>query len=75
MLYKNYYVNDYARANCAHEVHVNTCSRLAHVSSKTYLGYLATCQEAIAKAKTIYDKVNGCPDCCKECHDIDQSIE
>ena len=66
--YSNYYVNDHAQINGDHEVHKQSCTWLALAKSKTFLGYYNNCRDAVAKAKTIYAKADGCVDCCPECH-------
>lgn len=67
--YNHYYVNDNPQADSGdHEVHIDTCLWLTLAKSKTYLGYLTNCKDAMVKAKTIYTKVDGCAYCCKECN-------
>ena len=68
MDYEFYYVNDNAQVNGDHEVHQKSCSWLELAPSKTYLGYYTNCMDAIAKAKTIYNQVDGCVYCCNPCH-------
>ncbi len=64
----NYYVNDNPQDNGDHEVHVDGCSWLALVESKTVLGYHLTCRSAVDKAKKIYPTADGCKHCSPECH-------
>jgi len=63
-----YYVNDRAQVNGNHEVHIGSCFWLGLATKKTSLGYFYNCKDAVAKAKTIYSKVDGCKYCCPECH-------
>lgn len=66
--YYHYYVNDNPQANSSvHEVHKDGCAWIILAPSKTYLGYFTDCNEAVAKAETIYTQVDGCAYCCKEC--------
>lgn len=62
----DYYVNDRAQANGDHEVHKEGCIYMP--SSKTYLGKHASCASAVAAAKKIYSKSNGCRTCSTACH-------
>jgi alkylhydroperoxidase family enzyme len=64
----HYYVNDNAQANGDHEVHKDGCGWLALAHSKTYLGYFATCREAVETAKLKYRQSNGCAYCATACH-------
>lgn len=67
--YNYYYVNNNPQADTGdHEVHKDGCEWLAMAKSKIYLGYFTNCKDAIAKAKTVYARVDGCAYCCKECH-------
>lgn len=61
-----YYVNNKADDKGNHEVHTSTCSFLP--SDKKYLGYFATCQEAVKEAKKTYPKSDGCYHCSRPCH-------
>ena len=69
MAKKSYYVNDNAQDNGDHEVHVQGCSWLDQVKSKTYLGQFENCKDAVKEAKKTYTQSNGCAYCCPECHD------
>jgi len=62
----SYYVNNIAQSTGEHEVHKEGCEYFP--IDRTYLGYFATCQEAIDKAKTIYSNVDGCYFCSRDCH-------
>lgn len=62
----DYYVNNEAQPNGDHEVHKSGCHRMP--SSKTPLGDHATCHTAVAAAKQIYSKADGCYHCSNECH-------
>jgi len=63
-----YYVNDNAQANGDHEVHTDTCTFLPDPANRTYLGYFATCQEAVIEAKKKHRQSNGCYFCSRPCH-------
>ena len=63
-----YYVNDDAQPNGDHEVHEKGCSWLTLTQSTTYLGEFNGGHDAVAIAKTIYGKSNGCAYCCPDCH-------
>lgn len=63
-----YYVNDNAQSNGDHEVHVSSCVWIPFITSKTRLGDYASCGPAVAKAKTIYPRSNGCATCSLACH-------
>ena len=63
-----YYVNDNAQNNGDHEVHREGCVYLPAIVSKSYLGDHAHCSTAVAVAKGIYSKSNGCYTCSNSCH-------
>jgi len=63
-----YYVNNNAQANGDHEVHKLGCYYLGLASSTRDLGLHDTCRSAVAAAKTIYWKSNGCAFCAAACH-------
>jgi hypothetical protein len=62
----NYYVNKNAQDNGDHEVHIQGCEYMPR--DPIYLGRCIGCEEAVKKAKQIYNQVNGCYYCCEECH-------
>ncbi len=65
--YCHYYVNNNPQVVTGnHEVHKNICLSLAMAESKSYLGFFDNCEDAIAKARTIYAKVEKCHFCCHE---------
>ena len=64
----SYYVNDNAQSNGDHEVHRTSCYYYPQIVRKTYLGEFNSCAPAVAKAKTIYLKSNGCDTCSPNCH-------
>jgi len=69
--YCHYYVNNNPHViTGVHEVHKNTCLSLAMAESKSYLGHFADCRDAIAKARTIYTRVDKCPFCCPEINSL-----
>lgn len=63
-----YYVNNNAQTNGDHEVHTETCSYVPKAENRTYLGEYTSCAPAVAKAKTIHRKSNGCYYCSRACH-------
>lgn len=64
-----YYVNDNAQPLSGdHEVHVEGCSWLGLVVSKTDLGIFNSCAEAVTAAKKKYSDCNGCKTCSPACH-------
>lgn len=62
-----YCVNKQAQANGDHEVHT-TCSYLPLPANQHYLGEHPTCASAVAAARKIYPKSNGCYYCSNACH-------
>ena len=68
---KNYRVNKTTANNPHnnHEVHNDSCSFYNLIVSYEYLGSYTNCQDAITEAiKRGYSKVDGCMECCDECH-------
>lgn len=63
-----YYVNKNSQSNGDHEVHKDGCSFMPSIENRIYLGYFSDCKDAVNKAKTYYDKVNGCYYCSNRCH-------
>ena len=63
-----YYVNDNEQSNGDHEVHTEECSWLPMVISMKYLGDFTGCRDAVAAAKRVYPKSNGCKWCALPCH-------
>lgn len=63
-----YYVNSNAQSNGDHEVHRSTCSRLPDSLNRVSLWLCKDCKEALRKAKSYFDDVDGCYYCCNECH-------
>ena len=61
-----YYVNLSPQENGDYEVHKENCVNLP--SSRDYVGYFQTCEEAIKEAQKIYPQANGCKRCSSECH-------
>lgn len=64
----NFYVNNNAQNNGDHEVHVEGCSWLDLVTSRTPLGYHPSCHGAVQEAKKHFWQSNGCAYCCPLCH-------
>ena len=63
-----YCVNDQPQTTGEHEVHKESCTHGPSSQNRTDLGYFSNCREAVAKAKTIHNNVDGCYFCAKECH-------
>lgn len=61
-----YYVNERPQSTGEHEVHTSTCSYLP--SSRRTLGEHSTCSTAVAAAKRIFPKSDGCYFCARACH-------
>lgn len=68
VVYHHYYVNKNAQSNGDHEVHKDGCDWLPELKNRIYLGYFASCDEAVIKASEHYSQVNGCYFCSEECH-------
>ena len=54
---EHYYVNKNAQPTGEHEVHTDKCAKLPNINNRLYLGYFATCEEAIKEAKGYYPNV------------------
>lgn len=65
---EHYYVNKNAQTSGEHEVHTDKCIFFSDIINRLYLGYFATCEEAIKEAKKHYLNVDGCYYCCPKCH-------
>lgn len=65
---EHYYVNKIAQPNGDHEVHIFGCNYLPSSEHRQYLGYFATCSEALEEAKKTNPLSDGCFYCCKACH-------
>lgn len=63
---KHYYININALPTGIHEIHTEGCTYLP--TERTYLGTFEKCDEAVEKAKTVYEQVNGCSKCLPSCH-------
>jgi len=63
-----YYVNKNAQDNGDHEVHTTGCSHMPAPHNCHSLGLFNNCREAVAEARKIYPKSNGCYYCCNACH-------
>ncbi len=64
-----YIINADAQANGVYEVHNMTkgCECLASIKSQNQLGFFATWDLALKRAKTNWprEKISACPTCCK----------
>jgi hypothetical protein len=63
-----YYVNDQPQPTGEHEVHKESCTHGPSSQNQKYLGEFSNCKAAVAEARKIYDEVDGCYFCAKECH-------
>lgn len=63
-----YYVNKNAQDNGDHEVHELTCAHGPEDANRLYLGDFSTCLPAVAEARKIYPRSNGCYYCSNPCH-------
>ena len=64
----SYYVNTNAQPNGDHEVHRDGCGVMPAAANRKYLGEFANCYPAVAEARRIFYKANGCFYCSQECH-------
>jgi hypothetical protein len=64
----NYYVNTDAQSTGEHEVHEKDCKHGPVASKQKSLGWYSSCSFAIAEAKKLYSKVDGCYHCANDCH-------
>lgn len=65
---KKYYVNKNSNTTGEHEVHNEECKVLPNDYNRIDLGYHSNSNDALIKAKTLYNNVDGCFYCCKEIH-------
>lgn len=68
---KYYYVNRNAQTppeDGEHEVHKEGCPTPPSPENRHGLGLFPNCREALAAARKIYSKVDGCENCIPECH-------
>lgn len=63
---EDFCVNNIAQSNGDHEVHRYTCTYLP--TNRMHLGSFSSCYGAVAEAKKLYLKSNGCYYCCNACH-------
>jgi hypothetical protein len=64
----NYYVNKNAQPTGEHEVHQDGCPTPASPFNRQALGWFASCRPAVVEARKYYSNVDGCANCCPECH-------
>jgi len=69
-MYQHYYYNVNVDDKGRHEVHTGTCLFKPSPQNLRYIGYEASCAQAIQKAILQTGKYNfdGCYHCCRECH-------
>ncbi len=65
---RDYYVTTRPQANGDHEVHTADCAWLPGKENRRYLGRFSTCYGALLAARALYEQVNGCYWCSRECH-------
>jgi hypothetical protein len=65
---QHYYINTHEQVNGQHVVHVPRCNYFPEEKDRIYLGAFTSCHDALKAAKSHYDKSNGCPWCCTDCH-------
>jgi len=63
-----YYVNKNAQPNGDHEVHKSGCSFMPSSENRLRLGDFSSCRPAVAAAKKICPKADGCYYCSPACH-------
>ena len=61
-----YFLNNKPQSNGDHEVHKEDCQHLPE--DRTYLGFFASCNEAVAEAQKKHPQSNGCKVCAYSCH-------
>lgn len=67
-MYNHYYVNKTTTGDpdYIHVIHTSDCRLLDSAGKRIYLGYFASYEEAVKKAKAIYKNVGCCTNCCIE---------
>ena len=65
---RKYYVNNSAQSNGDHEVHEEHCAFLKLAVDVKFLGLFENGIQAVAYAKKLYSRADGCFYCCKEAH-------
>jgi len=63
-----FYVNKESESCGRHEVHRAGCIYLPAPEGALYLGKLASSFSAVAAARKMYHRINGCCHCAPECH-------
>lgn len=65
----NYVVNRQAQSNGDHEVHnADSCAFLPGTHNRVSLGFHSDCSSAVAAAKKLGYRANGCYFCAYACH-------
>lgn len=66
----NYCVNTNEQSNGDHEVHdlASNYGCLPAAANRVALGNHPNCREAVAAARRIYIRVDGCAHCASDCH-------
>ncbi len=65
---KQYYVNSNPDKTGFHLVHKEGCLDLPYPLYREVLGIHVSCVQAVAEAKRLYPKSNGCPVCSEFCN-------
>lgn len=63
-----YVLSKIAQGNGDHEVHEEACKWAPKPEDLHPLGFHASCHGAFIQAKAIEPQVNGCKQCCPDCH-------
>lgn len=63
-----YYVSKNINEDGRHEVHNQRCRTLPPMDELICLGDFKICSDAMIASRNIYEKVNGCYNCCFPCH-------
>lgn len=61
-------MNENAQANGDHEVHKEGCHHMPNAENRIFLGAFPNCYGAVAKAKKINYRADGCYFCSNDCH-------
>ena len=63
-----YYMNKNSQTNGDHEVHKEGCNRMPLIQNRLFIGNFLSCRQAVAAAKRINPRADGCFYCSRECH-------
>lgn len=65
-----YIINTQTGEHGEHEVHKSSCSQRPAIEHQLDLGWHYSDREALAAARTIYAKPDGCYYCCPDIHQV-----